>query len=273
MVKTLTDISTLSNILQNEIVSKIASGDVLTVNTDIHKDLKIEATETRVLLNTIQRKLRDCEMLYFTYFETVDHSTLCGANLASPKIISIDFSYGTNIIKLKLEINDKDAYSDLIQSNFQTFILTLSSLYENIARLTEILIKKIIVHGKKNVPLSSPYSLLLEYWKMLVSLSYRNHDNFYSCIQTHDVFLSKYSLPLNNLRNRFIHGYNIHLFSDGTEFRVSPIIDTSVFSNTSPELILDVFANEIFLNTKNLITDFLNALISEIQIPGQRIPM
>lgn len=272
MVKSLTDISTLKDNLFNEVVSKIASGDILSLNSDINKVLKIDAAEIKVLLNTIERKLRDCEMIYHTYFEFVDHLILCGANMTNSKLINIDFSYGTKVIKVKLEINERDAYIDLINTNFQNFILTLASLYENVVRLTEILIKKIIVHGKNNAPISSPYSLLLEYWKMLISLSYRNHDSFYNCIHTHDAFLSKYSVPLNTLRNRFIHGYNIYLFSDSAEYRVDHSIDNA-FSSVSPELVLDTFASHVLSNTKSLINDFLNAFIIEIRIPGQKIPM
>lgn len=271
MVKNLTDLSALINALLSEINTKIINLEVLPLNDGFDPDLKIELNKIRVLLNTIERKLQNCEMIYYTYFEALDHSILNGSTLASVKVLESVFSYDTKIIKKRIEVNESNAYIDVINLEFQGYILQLSSLYENVVRLTEMLLKKIIVHHKNGKPLSSPYYLLLEYWEILMRLSYRSADNCYNCVRSHLPFLNKYMEISNILRNRYIHGYNIHLFHDNAEYRIRPL--SNKFSQNSPELVVDVFVDHVLKNTRQLITDFLGALIADIQIPNQKIPM
>jgi hypothetical protein len=149
----------------------------------------------------------------------------------------------------------------------------LSSLYENLVRLTEIFLKKIIVHPKKNNKnISSPYQLLLDYWEVLVSLEYRQKDSCYNSIDRHKDFLETYNRILNQLRNRFAHGYSLNLYVGGSDYRIQNL-DEQNFSSDSPYLIMNIFTEEVLKNTKELINDFLAALVTDIKVPGQKIPM
>lgn len=271
MLVLLTDISIIKDDLLNEVIGKIAAGDVLSLNSNIDSYLTIDAVEIKALLSTIELKLRSCEEIYYTYLKNVDHAMLCGTAVATSKVIDVEFSYGTKVIKTNVDINEKEGYVDLINIHFQNFVITICTLYENLVRLTEMLIKKIIIHSKGKRPVSAPYPLLLEYWKMLIALSYRGHDNFFTCVNAHDVFLTKYSLLLNSLRNRAVHGYNSSLYPDGGDYKVICPLNSCPLSD--PELILDVFSQHVFDNTKNLVIDFINALITDIKVPGQKIPM
>jgi hypothetical protein len=272
MVKNLTDLSILINKLLFEINLKVVNLEVLTLNEDIDTELKIEPNKIKILLNTIERKLQNCEMIYYTYFENLDHSILNGSALTATKILESEFSYDTKLIKKRIEVNESDAYINMINNEFQGYILQLLSLYENIVRLTETLLKKIIVHHKNGKPLSSPYYLLLEYWGILMRLSYRSVDNCYNCVNSHQVFLDKYMDISNKLRNRYIHGYNTHLYHDGAEYRINQQLSNK-FAQSSPELVVDVFVEHVLKNTRQLIVDFLGALIADIQMPNQKIPM
>jgi len=271
MVKSLTELSSLTNVLLFEISEKIANNDVLQLNEEFDSELQINPNKIRILLDTIEKKLQNCEMIYYTYFEYLDHDALNGTTLTASKILDFEFSYYTKVIKKRIEINESSAYIDVINFEFQSYMLQLSSLYENIVRLTEMLLKKIIVHHKKGKPLSSPYYLLLEYWEILMKLSYRSADNCYNCVRSHHFFLNRYMDISNQLRNRYTHGYNSHLYHDGAEYRIKQLLNPPILN--SSELVVDVFVEHVLRNTKQLISDFLGALVMDLQIPHQKIPM
>lgn len=271
MVKILVDLSILKRDLLFEIREKIVNNKTQPLNEYFDSNYKIEINAIKNLLDTIEQRLRNCEIIYYTYFENIDHTSLNGATMTTPKIIDIQYAYGTSVVKNRVQINDSIAYIDIITREFRLFILHLSTLYENISRLTEILIKKIIIHHKKNKPLSSPHHILVDHWEILMNLSYRDSDNCYNCISLHRAFLDEYAGIINLLRNIYMHGYTSNLYPDGADYKISNL--TNNFTQGSPKLTVDVFVNHVLQNTKQLVTDFIGALISDMKIPGQTIPM
>lgn len=271
--KSILDISAEKSKLLYHLAVKKSAGKVSPANQGIDSNLSID--NIHVILDAIEWKLRKCQMLYYTFFEGIDHSVLSGSGLLiSGKIIEAEFSYGTQVIKSKLEINDMPSYKELIDSNFQVFILIHSSLLENIVRLTEIVLKKIIIHSARNPPLSAPYSMLVEYWDHLVALQYKKRDDFYNCTQRYNPFFNKYLKILSALRNRAIHGYTNYLTTDGTFYRITNQLDQQGFpASTNMELVVDNFTKKVLDETIAFTKELLEIMIKKAKHHKQLIPM
>jgi len=177
----------------------------------------------------------------------------------------------TAILKEDIEINDKSFYKEIIDLNFQHFILMLASLYENIVRLAEILIKKIIVHLPENKPISSPLHSYIDFLNILLDLGYRKKDHISSCLSTHTSFLTKYLSTINMLRNRFIHGYSINLGNDGYNYKITTF-DPLNFTKNSADLNIDEFSKNIIAGTKSFMLDLLTSLYKAIKPSHKNIP-
>lgn len=278
--KELTDYSTLRIQIVNATNQKISDGKFNLDLHDIFKPSKIKIDDVDSIIRAIDRKLRVLETIYYTFFESEFDATIMSTRSVpiGNKIIETEFNYSTKIIRNRIEIDNADSYEELINTNFQTFILTVASIYENIVKLIEIFVKKITVHGKTKQPYQSVHmGLFLEYWHNLVKLSYRKDDDFYECIKDHQAFLEKYLRQINNLRNRFIHGYSPNLTSIQGNFYVVSL-DTEQFPliagrQLPPELILNEFVKDILENSQELIGDLLTLFNRKLNHHMTKIPM
>ncbi|NVK66284.1 MAG: hypothetical protein HWE22_16955 [Flavobacteriales bacterium] len=278
--KTLTDYSSSRVVITNATNRKIIQGKFDQNLHDIFKPSSLKIRDVEAVILAIERKLRSLETICYTFFDSeydpsiIIHQTLSGGR----KVIETEFNYSTRVIANKIEFDDSDSYEESIHVNFQTFILTVASLYENIVRLIETFLKKITVHGKTRNPHQSvPMGLLVEYWHNLVELSYRRNDDFYQCIVTHQTYLEKYLKQINTLRNLFIHGYssklliqNGALYVDSVDGNKFPLIAGGILP---PELLVDKFVNHILVNSQALSEDFLILLERKLTHHMTKFPM
>jgi len=271
MVKTstLSNFTTERNILLTILTRKIATSKTNTLNAAFDNKYQVQHNSITDLLQAIEAKFKKCEMLFFTYFEDMDHGILAGNITALPFEMDCSLIDGTATVKYYFKVDDKNMYKEIVDMNFQTFILTLASLYENLVLLAEIFIKKVMVYVKPLI--SSPLHDYLKYLKHLIDLGYRQNDKLNTCMVTFDPFFSKYLIQINSLRNRYIHGYSINLQTDGYYYSVEKMNGTS-FTPASPDLILDRFTFEVLDNTRNFIRELFTALKESTKHHRKSIP-
>ncbi|MGO4289876.1 hypothetical protein [Chitinophaga sp. RAB17] len=241
------------NALLSVVNRKILSSKITTVNKDINKKLEIEINAFKSLLDGIEGKFRKCEMLYITYFENIDHAVLSGNPATLPYLMDCTFIDGTATLRQVFECDDRLLYKEIIDMNFQSFILMISSIYECLVTLSEVMLKKVIIHGNKP-PQSSPLHDYRTFLKILISLGYRRNDELSTCINGFDAYFDGYLLTIYSLRNSFVHGYNQNLASDTLTYKI--IRFESHFAATSPLLNVDVFTKEVLDRSR----DFINSL-------------
>lgn len=104
--------------------------------------------------------------------------------------------------------------------------------------------------------------LYLEFLQILIKLDYRTKDDLHICFSNFDVFFEKYLVPLYKLRGSFIHGYRENLIIDSMGIGACLVrrIDDSFNQLSVTELILDQFAEQVFLNMEQLTVDLLACL-------------
>jgi len=156
-----------------------------------------------------------------------------------------------------------------LRPNFQTFILTIASLYENLVLLSEIFLKKVIIYIRK--PLSSPLHDYLEYLKLLISLGYRDNDKLNTCMMVSDAFFNQYLTQINQLRNKFIHGFSINLESDSFNYYVVAM-DKTPFTSKSADLLIHVFTKDVLDHTRIFMINLMTALKESTKHPRKSIP-
>jgi len=273
MVKSyvLTDFSAQRNLLLSIITKKVIGKKYTALNQDFDKDLKIDLPAITNLLGTILIRIRTAEMIYYTYLESVDHTMLAGAASNVPVQIEVEFTDGTAIHKKTIEINDKALYKETVDMNFQQFILLMATLFENFVRLSELLIKKIIVHRPESKPISAPLHHYLFYFESLIKLGYRKNDFVYGCILTHLTNLQTILVPINTLRNKFMHGFQSGLTSDGFAYNINHDL-TPKISKGSPILNIDQFSGSVLRDCKLFFSDLITALTSQIKHHSKFIP-
>src|SRR4051794_10875714 len=112
MVKkiTLTELDPLKTNLITAVVSKIAAREVSDVNFDIQKKLKVDFRVVTDLLGSIEKKIREAEMIHHTWLKDADHTLLCKDGSTLPFTAELEFTYATNILKKTIEINDREFY-------------------------------------------------------------------------------------------------------------------------------------------------------------------
>jgi hypothetical protein len=230
------------------------------------------------IIDGIEIKLRKAEIIYHTYFNSTFNSTALVSNsLLATMTIETEFYYDVNVKKEVIEIRTIDMYRELIDISFQDFILLIASIFENLVRLIEILVRKIIVFGERNPHLSTPFKVLVDYWENLVKLKYRkDSDPMYKWLKNHKTFLVKYLGQLNTLRNRYIHGYGTHLHSNYGNYLIRNFDQANfvepVPSALIPELVVSDFTKEVLLNTQNILKSFLKVVQKRASSPKQLIP-
>lgn len=267
----LTDFSDARTALQNTIARKIHSLKVNGINTAINPKLKIEINVVANLLNGIEAKFRKCESIYAAYFQDISHPILSGDPRGLPYIMDCTFIGATGQTKYLYNCDDKLLYKELIDMNFQHFILMTASIYENLVILAETVLKKVIVHIKGRGPASEPLHDYLKFLNILISLGYRSNDEITSCLSTFNTYFDSHLITINQLRNRFIHGYSINLASDSSTYKITHFAD-GAFTLASPELDLDVFTGKVLENTRNFILAFYPALDKSIRHYRKSLP-
>ncbi|MGN6268148.1 MAG: hypothetical protein ACTHM5_20895 [Ginsengibacter sp.] len=274
VIKNLTDLSTEKNMLLNIVSRKIATSKYSSLNQDFDSNLKIDINNIALLVDAIETKIRKAEILFYSYFETANHAILCGNSATLPFVLQIEFIYAASVMRNEIYIDDKSIYRETVDMQFQSFILLIASLFENIVRLTEILIKKVIVHqpGDKYRPINTPLFNYKSYLDSLIRLGYRKMDYISNCFLSHNPFLSKYLLTINGLRNSFIHGFINNLSSDGFNYRVTNRFDTASFSMIDPVLNIDEFSREILFNGRRFYIDLMLAITNQLKHHTKKIP-
>jgi len=284
MVKMITeaivDISANRNALMAEVDNKINGNLLSLLNDDFHDNklypIKINRTEINNLLNGIDARLRHMHELKIQFFDTLDHDFICGTSALTEYGANCTFTLPGTVINREFKTTDPSGYFEVTHTAFQDFILTVSSLLENLVRLNEMLIRKVILNSLKRAatPGNETFELYLDFLQALVKLHYRTNDDLHICMGNFDTFFKRYLKPLYKLRGSFIHGYNQNLVIDAANGicvirRIDNSFDT--FSNT--EVMLDQFSEHIFDNVRNLTIDLLNCLTNKISDPAAHIPI
>jgi hypothetical protein len=276
----LSDFTTEKQVLISIINSKRASGLLIPdLNHHFNDKAKYSFDEIEKIIDAIGTKLRKCEMIYHTYFDsTFDRMSLVNSSLIGKKIIEVEFFFDTKITRNRIEIEDVKMYFEHISNAFQDFILLIASLLENFVRLIEILVRKIIVHGEKSPHVSTPFLVLLEYWDNLVKLQYRKRsDPLYKLLLFNKPFFERYLLQINSLRNRFIHGYGTNLEVDFNNLNVTNL-NTTVFRIANPPVLIpsltvESFTKDILINIQSSLKTFLTLAINQANGVKQKLPM
>lgn len=266
----LSNFSAERNALINVLNRKIAESKTTRINGVFDNKFLVNIDAITDLLKSIDMKFKRCEMLYYAYFENLDHGVLNGNPATLPLISECNFIDGTAQLNYSYKVDDRYYYKDLIDMNFQNFILQIASLYENIVFLAEILMRKVMVYVKP--PLSSPLHDYLLYLERLISLGYRQNDKLNICMIARKPYFDKYLVQINALRNRYIHGYSVNLSTDGGEYFVDNM-DRTPFSRYSPDLLLNVFTREVLDNTRLFITELLIAFKDSANHHSKKIPV
>jgi len=286
--ESLSDFSIQKNTIVYAISNKISNGLYAQTLHDSFKPSNFNITDIENIINSIESKLRKVEIIYFTYFYSeYERSIIVNDSMTSNKIIETEFFFSTNVLKNRIEINDSKLYKECIDTNFQTFILTISSIYEVLVKLIETLLKKIVLYDGNRVPYQSiTLKLLIQNWDKLVYLKYRNNDDFYNWRNTHRQFLDKYLETINMLRNRFIHGYSSHLDNKNyntyiiTKYEENQPNSNSTTGFQKPqngglilELEVDTFVKDVLNNTTIVIVELLDLFVKKLSHHKTKIPM
>lgn len=248
------------------------------LNKRFSKELAVELKSIEQLLDAIEAKLRGCEVIYHSYFAGLHHGILAGRfdPRDLPLVINVEFMEGTSSRTVTLSYADPFLYRETIHLQFQQFILLLSSLFENIVRLSEILLRKVVLHGKKNKPQSIPLPEYLYHLRTLTDLGYRAQDPLYHCYHRHVMLLDIYLPTVVALRNSYIHGYETKMAGrrpagGGQEKYLLTECEKPLLVD-SPELEVDSFTREVLEGTGIFLNDLMVALKDAVSDPNEAIP-
>ena len=268
----LADFTAETNKLLTIVNRKIVARKVTTLNEGFDSTLKVDLAALRIVVETILTRIRKAETIYYTYLEDVDHSLIAGTTFNLPLRIEIELEYKGAFTKFDVSVDDRAMYKEMIDNYFHHYILVFAAIYENIVRLCEVLVKKVIVHLPKQKPISTPLVHYIGFFDLLNDLGYRRNDQLTICINNHAVYLKKYLEVINNLRNSYIHGFKSYLASDGANYRMVHDRAEQLFGSASPDLNIDLFSYQILHNTKLFFEDLLKALQNKIQHPSKILP-
>ncbi|MFG6686733.1 hypothetical protein ACGK9U_09145 [Mariniflexile sp. HNIBRBA6329] len=284
----LTDYSIQKNSIISSLIIKQGNGlfdqnlhDIFNRGSQSKDKLRIQ--DVQIIIEAIELKLREAEIIYHTYFGTeYDKNIIIFNRLIGTKLIDTEFNYGTRVIKKTIEIIDSHMYKEVVDMKFQLFILRIATLYENLVKLIEILIKKRVVFGNRNPHLSVHLKVLISYWDNLVELDYRKNDEFYLWLSSHRTYLEQYLSQINSLRNSYIHGYSLNLTVDSTfnEYVINNYDSSSTGGFPVPsgggmvsELVLNNFVQDVLNNTKLLTESVLNLFQRKLAHHRTKVPM
>lgn len=288
VTKSLIDFSAQKNKIVYHVQQKVINGNF---SDDLHEifnrgtNSKLKIDDVELIIESIELKLRKAEIITYTYFESeYDGNILTNNTLLGSKIIDTEFSFSTRVFKNRIEIIDAGMYSEVINQNFQSFILTISSLYENITRLIETLIKKRVVFGDRDPHVSTHLKVLISYWDNLIELGYRSNEDFYNWLNSHRLYLNKYLETINRLRNSYIHGYSVNLKTQQNAYRVINfqqhdsntglgLMMNQTNGSPNPELEVNNFVNAILNNSILLVEDLLRLFERKLSHHMTKIPL
>lgn len=259
--------------LLDAVNKKITANLTSPVNSILLKKLEIKSDTLEELLETIKSRLKRCQEIHHVYLEKINQDAINGIS-PSPNI-ELDYeivdTFGKKRILIRLD--NLSAYKELVRTQFQHYILSIASLYENFVLLSETLLRKIIIHQSKNPPLSMPLEMLIGYRKILLSLDYRQSDEFTDCIDDYSAYFDEFLPCINMLRNSFIHGYNYNIDSDGTSLIIKHTGVVGTLGTGSPKLEVDVFTSEIMDNTMNFARELILCLATMVRSSSSAIPI
>ncbi len=269
------------NSILTSIAYKISNG---LFDQSLHSSFKgsrLDINDIEQIIDSIEYRIRKIQTLCYTYFDSeYDASIIVNQTLQTNKVIETEFNFGTYILRNRIEINDHNLYKEMIDTNFQSFILAVASVYEILVRLSENILKKIVIYDG----IRSPYQSLtlktfIHNWDRLIDLGYRKNDQFYDCFSTHRVFLDKYLDQINTLRNKFIHGYSLNL-------AVNNLHNTYMVQNHDEknfpaisggglitDLVVDSFVKDVKDGTINLTEDLLDIYKIKLGHHRTKIPI
>jgi hypothetical protein len=258
--------------LRDVVDRKIIAREITDLNVRFSNDLLVELQTVDHILEAVEAKIRSCEIIFYTYFEGINHGILNGSYNPRdlPFVCDVEFNEGPSIMNHNLTFQDAFLYREAVNINFQQYILLMSSLYENLVRLSEVLLKKVVLHGKKNKPQSIPLPEYYYHLRTLIDFGYRVPDNLFNCFDRHAPFLDKYLPTMVALRNSFIHGYSINLATERSKYSITTF-DRPLLRG-APELVIEAFTDEMLTHTRVFAVDLLEALKAAISIPAQTIP-
>lgn len=268
--ETLTELSEQIAKIDGSIVTKIAANMITQVNEKMDRNLKVDIIVIRRLLSSFESRLRECEIIYYSYLRDADHGILSGSTGGLPLTISIRLKYASSVLEKDISINDKTFYREIVDAQFRHFILAMASQYEVVVKLAEMLVRKVIIHLPNKRPLSVPLDNYIALLNGLVDLKYRTQDEIYICLNRHRTFLSQYLPTISRLRNSFIHGFSVNLQSDGASYKIIKFEEP--FKVSSPELELDVFSRSVMEYSRNFFIDILDAIDNAIKDETAFIP-
>jgi len=286
VTRSLSDFSAQKSAIVTAIRSFIDTGNYEQSLHIAFKPSSFNIEHIELIIDSIEKRLRKIKIIYYTFYESEYEQSIIINNTfptknGSPvtkKTVETEFNYGTYVLKDHIIINDPRLYKELVDTNFQTLILTVSSLLELLVRLTETLIKKIVIYDGKRLPYSNvPLKLFILNWDKLVDLGYRNNDSFYRCFDNYKSTFFNYLDQINTLRNRFIHGYSVNLETNKTHnIYLVTNHDTNGFplgaGGINADLALDKFTQDVVTNVQSLTSDLLNLFVSELAV-ATKIPM
>ncbi len=266
----LTDFRNERTSLLSAAEAKINAGHVNRINHKIHNHYEISNTLIKDRLDGITGKFRKLEKIYYLYFEGMDHDLLTATSVDLPLSRECTFIDAGATLKQYFEVDDRLAYQELIDYHFQEFILFSASILENLVYLSETLIRKVSIHLSGN----KPASIVLPNFKILLDflheLNYRNPvDPVPQWLNRNDAFIKRYFPTINELRNRYIHGFSRKLGPHGTEYIITEPLGE--LTQNSPDVNIEVFAEKILSNLRVMIPDFFNAVRDTI-IPATQLP-
>lgn len=171
--ESLSDLSHYRTSLLFVVGKKLSQHKTSMLNADMDSQLKVDYSSLESLLSSFEARLRECEIIHYSYLRNVDHTLLSGITVSLPLKIQTELTYGTGVLTNDTQINDERFYRDVVDAQFRYFILSLSSLYEVMVKLLETLVKKVVVHTPEKKPLSTPLDVYITTLKNLVNLRYR----------------------------------------------------------------------------------------------------
>jgi hypothetical protein len=242
---------------------------------DVYDKFRTNIYSIELLLDSIESKIINAQKVFYTYLDQPNFSALNGISFED-EFFTINRLFTINnlqIERIELSFNDIKLYKESVDHNFQIFIYQITSLYEGIVNLVDLLFKKIMVFTEKNSPKNSTFLFLKKYWNLMIDYGYRQEDEFSRCINNHEILTPKYMDPIYYLRNKGIHGYTPYLFPIESSYGIDKNVSKEFSELSSEELIVNTFCNDILKKTKLFIDDFFDCIIAKLQEADTKLPL
>ncbi|MCG2793424.1 MAG: hypothetical protein L6262_07770 [Weeksellaceae bacterium] len=259
----LVDFSEKNSELLQEVLQHQNNSTITRINAEFSNDYKIITfPEVEDLLSAINQRIRKLQIIHYNYFADLNEEALAGNAARLPFEANYQFHYNTNGFSSSISFNTAVFYKEVIDNQFQTYVLTAAAIFENIVRLIEKLTKKVVLHHTNRKPPSVPLGMYLNYLDSLLRLNYRNVNPFVQCLLNHDSFLRTYVETVNFLRNSYIHGYKINVGLNSGRYLISKL--EGPLTNTSPQAEAKIFTEDFTDSMIRFFSELLETLISEV---------